>query len=78
MCMHDAAKVFSAQQALLLFDQAVQLDTSLEPVVAPVHDSVEDWLAGRVVADMGWYLWIYICIYIYIRCNTGECNCDDV
>ena len=64
MCMHDAATVFSAQQALLLFDQAVQLHTSPEPVVAPVHDSVEDWLTGRVVADMGGYLRIYIYIHM--------------
>ena len=71
MCMHVAATVFSAKHALLLFDQAVQLDTSPEPVVAPVHDSVEDWLTGRVVADMGWHLWIYICIYIHMVQHRG-------
>lgn len=71
MCMHDAATVSSAQQALLLFDQAMQLHTSPEPVVTPVHDSEEDWLAGRVVADMGWYLWIYKCIYIHMVQHRG-------
>ena len=48
-----------------MFDQAVQLDTSPEPVVAPVHDSVEDWLTGRVVADMGGYLRIYMYMYTH-------------
>ena len=76
MCMHDAANVFSAQQALLLFDQTVQLHTSPEPVVAPVHDSVEDWLTGRVVADMGGYLRIYI--YTHTWCTNDECTGDDV
>ena len=66
MCMHDTATVFQAYHALLLFAQAVKLDTSPEPVVAPFHDSVEDWLTGRVVADMGGYLRIYMYMYTHM------------